>query len=321
MTPVTDLATEHAIRAWTRRHSGAWTEADEAHLVHWLAAAAEHRVAYEAVTRAWDAAGRLEGRVQRCSIARRQPLYRPLAVACTIVLLAALSIPLGRSAYSWWSGTPAHWSTPLGQPRALVLGDGTQVLLDADSEIVAQIGAGARHVSLERGEALFSVAHDAFRSFEVDSGAGRITDLGTRFDVEILSGAAHVSVLQGRVEVSTHRGGLVLGAGQGGGYDRDGAFLTLRAVDAAAGVSLGVLRQFNAEPLADVLERLRRYHRVTFIYTDPKLKDLRLSGAFRIDNLPLFLHTLSAALPVETRSLDSQRFEVSPAMHPGSHRD
>ena len=42
-----------AIQAWTRRHSGTWSEAHEKKLQTWLAATAEHREAYEKVARAW----------------------------------------------------------------------------------------------------------------------------------------------------------------------------------------------------------------------------------------------------------------------------
>jgi ferric-dicitrate binding protein FerR (iron transport regulator) len=54
-----------------------------------------------------------------------------------------------------------------------------------------------------------------------------------------------------------------------------------------------------------------RYHLVSFVFKDPELRDLRVSGTFRTDNLPLFLRTLRAALPIETVWLDAQRVEIS----------
>jgi transmembrane sensor len=164
-------------------------------------------------------------------------------------------------------------------------------------------------VALKHGEALFYVKHDPSRPFVVEAVGGAIRDIGTRFDVEIVGETVHVAVLQGQVEMSTARGRLPLGAGLAGGYDRTGAFLPVRMLDTT--VLPDDRRHFDAEPLADVLERLARHHAVTFIYTDSSLKELRVSGSFRIDDLPAFLRALSVALPIQTRFLDPTKIEVS----------
>jgi transmembrane sensor len=312
---ISDISLERAIELWTRRHSGAWTKDDDNSLKAWLDAAPQHLAAYRRVERAWHAAEQLRDRIQRTHVPRRSVPLVPLAAACGVLLLVVIAVPLERAAEHWWSGTPVDWTTPVGATRALVLSDGTKVLLDADSELVTQLGAGTRRVLLKRGEALFSVTHENLRPFEVHTAAGQIRDLGTRFDVEILAGSTHVSVLQGRVQVSTPHGELLLHAEQAGGYDGDGAFLAVRKV---GDFTPGDRREFKAEPLSDVLERLTRYHDVTFVYSEPSLKNRRVSGTFHLSNLPLFLRTLSLALQVQTRSVDPHRIEISiPPSDPG----
>src|ERR1700748_2326298 len=52
---IAEIPMRHAIRAWPRRQSGSWAEADEADLQAWLLAAPEHHEAYEKVARTWEA--------------------------------------------------------------------------------------------------------------------------------------------------------------------------------------------------------------------------------------------------------------------------
>lgn len=303
---VRDLPLERALAFFTRRHSGGpWTDADEAALQAWLSAADAHRAAYARVARAWDATGALAGHIHRGTVPRRRPLRR-LALACAALLLLAF-VPL--SSYRWWYGTPERWVTQPGEPRQLKLADGTGILMDSGTQLVVQMGAGSRQVSLLRGEAEFTVRHNPARPFEVHAAGGTIRDLGTRFHVEILGKAVHVAVWEGEVELSTPRGHLTVAAGSAGGYEQEGAFLPVAT--ATPPPPPGPQRHFDAEPLADVLERFARHHGVSFVFTDNSLKALRLSGSFRIDDLPTFLRTLSVALPIQTRTLDPQRIEIS----------
>lgn len=322
---ITDVAVEHAVRSWTRRHSGTWTEADEVELQVWLTAAPAHRAAYDKVVRVWDTTGDLGKLLPRRATAlgsevapsrTRKPARRAFITACAAACVAGVlvvsAIPLWNVGYRRWAGTSEHWTAERDKPREFVLGDGTRVLLDAGSELTTTIGWHARKVSLRRGEALFTVAHDASRPFEVAAGPGRLTDLGTRFDVEAVGGSTRVAVLDGRVGVSTARGTVVLTAGQGGGYGADGALLPSSEVDASVTLWSAGRRHFAAEPLPEVLERLTRYNNVTFVIAEPRLQTLRVSGTFRVDDLNLFLRTLGAALPLEAHWVDPQRVEIRP---------
>ena len=303
---VTELRLQQAIRTWPLRQSGSWTEDDEAKLQSWLAADPENRAAYEKVGRAWRVTGQAAGRVARDITPRR-----PYALWIAASLLAVLAYPLWITSELWWNGPRAEWSTERGQTRKIQLADGTRIVLDANSAIESRIGFRSRHIVLLRGEMLLTVAHNSTWPFTVDVGAGRITDIGTEFDIESLNGKARVSVLEGRVNVATPHGELMLAAGQTSGYDNQGALLPVSDIDGAVTIWETGQRHFNADRLSDVLERITRYHPVSFVFKEPELKDLRVSGTFRTDNLPLFLRTLRTALPIETVWLDAQRVEIS----------
>jgi transmembrane sensor len=333
---ISAISKQHAIRAWTRRHSGNWCEADEADLQKWLAADGEHREAYEKVGRAWGLAGKLKPSdagvgsgaaplgsrsTESLPAAASASFVTRAALAAGIVVLAlAIGWPLYRSGHRWWVGNQIQLATQKGQPQSFSLEDGTTVMLDADSQLTANIGARRRSVSLDHGEALFNIKHDAARPFEVVTSAGRVQDLGTRFDIEALEDSTRVSVLEGRIGVLTAKGQALLVSGQSGGYDNAGNLLPTEAFKEDTTRWSGGQRHFDHEFLDHVLERVARYHAVRFVFSDRRLRELRVSGTFRIGDLPLFLRTLAAALPIEPRYLNPRQIEIAaatPAKPPG----
>lgn len=234
------------------------------------------------------------------------------AVGTAVLLGIVLAIPAWRYIDSWWSGVPIHRIAGRGEPTKLTLKDGTRVLLDADSELVVKIGVGARRVALARGEAFFDVVHETSWPFQVEVGRGLVTALGTQFDVERLSDSSRVTVFEGRVGLKTPQGEVALSAGQSSGYENSGDLLSVNTVTRSGPFWQDGQRYFDSEPLADVVQRLARYHAVTFTFADPRLERLRVSGTFRTDDLSLFLRTLSAAFPVQARWVDSQHMEFIP---------
>ena len=322
MSAATSLA--EAIEVWTRRQSGTWNEADERQLQTWLAATAEHREAYEKVGRAWDKAGDLkhyltrdlhreyEHAGQRSMAPGRFGGVAGIAIAACLALVAlGVGFGLWPSASRWWGGPEINLVSAKGQTQSFTLEDGTQVWLDADSQLMVRIGHSSRKASLVRGEALINVTHDPERPFEVTLGIGRIQDLGTRFDIEALPDSSRIEVLEGRIGVLTPQGRALLVAGQSSGYDRSGNLQAVRSFNATAAQWSQGQRHFDREPLGDVLERLTRYHATTFVYTDPNLRNLRVSGTFRTSDQALFLRTLAGALPIEVRYLGPGRVEIA----------
>jgi transmembrane sensor len=304
-----------AIEVWTRRHSGTWNEADEQQLQTWLAATAAHREAYEKVGRAWNKAGDLKHyltRDQRSIAPARFGGVTGIAIAACLALLAlGVGSGLWPSASRWWSGPEINLVSAKGQTQSFTLEDGTQVWLDADSQLRVRIGHYSRKAALVRGEALINVPHDPERPFEITLGIGRIQDLGTRFDIEALPDSSRIEVLEGRVGVLTPQGRALLVAGQSSGYDRSGNLQAVSSFNATAAQWSQGQRHFDREPLGDVLERLTRYHATTFVYTDPNLRNLRVSGTFRTSDQALFLRTLAGALPIEVRYLGPSRVEIA----------
>lgn len=132
--------------------------------------------------------------------------WRPLAAAAVLVL--------GFVLMHEWPGTK-------GSPP-LVIESGSSVTLDFDHGAKATVYGPASVVRLGPSEArlihgrLTAVVPPAARGFAVETPAGRVVDLGTRFGV--LAAAAQnveVHVFEGQVEVRPHKNGTVpLAAGE-----------------------------------------------------------------------------------------------------------
>ncbi len=84
----------------------------------------------------------------------------------------------------------------------MTLADGSEVTMDLATEIDVRLSRGERNIKLVAGRALFDVAHDASRPFRVDTGHGKVTALGTQFQVDVDTDQVIVTLLEGSVSVS-----------------------------------------------------------------------------------------------------------------------
>ncbi|HTY03912.1 MAG TPA: FecR domain-containing protein [Rhodocyclaceae bacterium] len=288
---------QEAVRRCVARHSGEWSSADEARLAEWLAASEANRQAYERVSRTWLVAGA----VPTASTLVHRPAFAKARAAWAAVATVLLGTLIVWQADRWWNGVPQTTSSGTGQFATMALADGSEVQLDADSKVVVRVGLRRRSAEVLRGAALFTIAHDDARPFEVTAGQGRIVDLGTRFDVDFRGSSVRVQVFDGRIALHTARGEVEIPAGQGAGYDAVGALSPVTAVATTAPLWREGRLAFGDESLAEALQRLARYHPVRFEFADPTLAELRVSGTFRAGDLDGFLRTLEAGFPVHLK--------------------
>ncbi|MDT9096625.1 FecR family protein, partial [Escherichia coli] len=72
--------------------------------------------------------------------------------------------------------------TAAGQRRVLTLGDGTRIEMSGGTRLTLDHHDN-RIAALDRGQALFTVRHDAAHPFTLTAGGVAVRDLGTVFDV------------------------------------------------------------------------------------------------------------------------------------------
>ena len=114
-----------------------------------------------------------------------------------------------------WSerARPYSVETAAGQQRTVALADGSTIALAGGSRVRLD-RSDPRVATVERGEMLFRIRHDADRPFAVAVGDLRLVDLGTVFDVNAAAGRTRVAVAEGAVMVDPEGAAVRLGPGQ-----------------------------------------------------------------------------------------------------------
>jgi len=201
------------------------------------------------------------------------------------------------------------YETRIGEQRSVTLVDGSTMQLNTGSKVELAFTYGQREVHLIRGEALFTVKHDANRPFRVFTTDATIEDLGTQFDVYRHAAGTRVAVLAGKVRVSRptpSEGDPIPGQRpsvelltirQTVDVSRDGsAPLVVQTLS-----SEELLRQqawtegvinLVGESLRDAVKEINRYHRQQLVIADDELATLPVSGRFRTTDLASFLKWL-----------------------------
>jgi transmembrane sensor len=193
---------------------------------------------------------------------------------------------------------PTRFESALGELRSIPLRDSSRVTLNSSSKIEVRLGAANRVVHLIEGEALFDVAHDASRPFDVITNHAVVRAIGTSFDVYQQSGKTTITVVGGRVAVfagsSTDSGQpTLLGAGDRLAITAQGKTTVEHGVDLAA--ATGWTRHeliFQRRPLGEIAEEFNRYNRERLEIRSPELRARVITGTFRSNDAGSFISFL-----------------------------
>lgn len=221
-------------------------------------------------------------------------LWPGIAMACCAMVAAAT-----------WVINPvlSHQTTSsaVGQQLAFDLDDGSRVLLNTDTAVRFVNRLHSRELTLEKGEAMFSVVHSSVRPFHVYAGTADIRDVGTQFSVRLLPTGVSVAVLEGRVSVtpSADTPPALLTANQA--LRTDGT--TMVAVDGPQAVNAMLSWKdqrldFDNTSIVDVIGDLQRYRSKPIVLADNKAGKFRVSGGFSIADPEQLLKTLPSVAPV-----------------------
>lgn len=164
-------------------------------------------------------------------------------------------------------------STPRGKNFKLVLEDGTEVWLNAESKLhyPNRFTGRERKVELE-GEAFFHVAKDASRPFIVKSGTAETRVLGTEFNFRAYPHESrHVTLVSGSVIVSDTQkeNELRLTPGEDAPLDENDLMLIPRKVDINEYVAWKEdLFCFREAQLVEIMKAIGRWYNLAIVFTD-----------------------------------------------------
>ena len=194
------------------------------------------------------------------------------------------------------------------RPHTIVLADGSRVQMDLATQVEVDLKSSRRNLRLLQGRAIFDVAHDARRPFVVDAGGGRITALGTRFQVDRQDqGSVLVTLVEGSIalqsseqEKSDGSDRIRLVAGEQARYSRAHAAWARQDGNVMSAISWSEgFHVFSATPLSAAVKEINKYSAVKLRLADHSLDGLVLSGNFKIGDARNISVALPAVLPVQ----------------------
>ena len=248
-----------------------------------------------------------------------------LAAAASIALIAV-------AGFMWRAYERTGWheyTTDFGGLSRIVLDDGSVVNLNTNSFMRVQLTPELRHIVLERGEALFKVAHDKNRPFDVDAGNTTVRAVGTEFSVrvrepaEASDGVKDIEVLvkEGRVAIDPPKENAkpmeraaalppsmsTLSAGEAVTITATRVTTELPQMQVQKVAEADVDRKlswtegrlwFERQTLKDVVAEFNRYNRRQMVIADPAIENLRIGGGFEATDPESFIAALEKTLGV-----------------------
>ena len=239
----------------------------------------------------------------------------------------AMAAALALAAFGWWQWARPQpfaqvYATSAGGYERVVLADSSVVELNADSEILVDLAPRERRVTLVRGEAHFTVAHDTARPFVVSANGVAVRAVGTAFNIRLAATAVEVLVTEGRVSVTDPVTPAATAAPPTLLAANERALIALVHTKSAPSappapvvepIAPEAIREalswqerklvFSDTPLRDVVAQFNRRNRTQLILGDASLGERPVGGTFAADNVEGFIRLLegSGAIAVERR--------------------
>lgn len=310
-----DLAVLEAAATWyVQLNDGARDAVRQRAWQTWLQASPEHAAAWARVERLQQQWARIPQQAALSGLGAAQTQRRQVLKILGVLLAAGGSTWLASEQLPYQS-LLAQQRTGTRERRSLRLEDGTQLELNANTALDIRFDAGTRLVRLYQGEVLIQTARDpAQRPFIVQSENGSVRALGTRFSVRQLAAQTQVGVLQSAVEIRPLQLAgqpLRIKAGQQIRFD-DSSLGSIAPLPANADAWTHGMLSVDDWRLGDFIAELGRY-RPGVLRCAADVQQLKISGAFRIDDTDTVLENLSKSLPVRVRYLTRYWVSVEPA--------
>ncbi|WP_207081131.1 FecR domain-containing protein [Novosphingobium sp. KA1] len=169
-----------------------------------------------------------------------------------------------------------------GEMRQVAIAPGSSVTLNGGTKLILD-RKDSRFASLEGGEALFRVKHDAARPFTLRVGDNQVQDVGTVFNVVHSNGAVRVAVGEGEVLYNPRAEAVKLMAGEALVDGGSGGMVEVKMTDPQA---VGAWERgqliYSAAPLSQVAADLSRKLGV-FVTVEGALANRQFSGTLSLD--------------------------------------
>ncbi len=277
------------------------------------------------------------------SSGRGRKIYRlwPQFAAAVVIIFFAGYILLGTNIQRPVPETFKHFITGYGEKKSFQLPDGSQVMLNAGSDvkITQDFGISSRDIYLE-GEAFFDVKHNQSLPFIVHTKAMEVLAIGTAFNVKAYEGdrRTEASLIRGVVEVTLHdpnRRKVILKPNEKVAWEilPENNTKSQAIVEKTSNQTISVPESMNQiveqltktengdieevawkdnklvftdEPFETIAVLLERWYGVKVVFDNESIRHFRFTGTFEKEQLRMVLEILSESKPFKYKLSDSE---------------
>jgi transmembrane sensor len=189
------------------------------------------------------------------------------------------------------------------------LADGTIAFLNKNTEIIYTETKDKREVKL-KGEAFFTIKHDAEKPFVIEANQVFIKDIGTAFNVKTeANGSVEVFVESGIVDFYTEANkGIRLNAGEAGHYNAKTKTFTKDQDYVSPNIISYKTKQLNFEatPLSAVVTQLNTMYNANIEIGNEAIKNCPITVKFNDEDLNTIINIITQTLNIEANQKDGK---------------
>ena len=224
------------------------------------------------------------------------PLYKNWMFRVAAVLVLALGITFTMQNFSTETQLASN-----GKRTSFLLPDNSEVVLNAGSEIQYKKWNWKNNRNLElQGEAYFKVAKG--QKFEVKTSLGKVTVLGTQFNVKARKNRFDITCFEGRVKVNYKDKEIILTHGQSVTFENGNQINTTATVQKPEWLENKIA--FSKEKLPNIIDEIQRQYDVTISIKSGYSNEL-FTGKIPTDNLDIALQIIATTYNLESKKIDA----------------
>jgi transmembrane sensor len=333
---------------WVSRIDRGLTPEEKSEIRQWASISSTHAIELKLAAEFWDETSVLQELsslfpIQFTENDDKNNYWVPaFAVACSAVFIALILtfLPIKTDNQELVENKKSHsqntYATSVGENRSFRLPDGSVAHLNTDSELSIDYTPEVRRLSLLRGEVHFDVSHDATRPFSVEADTLSVTAIGTAFNIELGKGDIQLLVTDGKVLVTEQHvelsgndvallrsdtneaDNLIMSSGEKAlltvnnvkKADIQTERMTLADVQKELAWQQGML-VFQGEPLATVLQEIKRYNDINFDLSDESLGNIQVAGYFKAGDIEGLISTLESNFAIQHVRTEPKRITLS----------
>lgn len=226
------------------------------------------------------------------------PLYKKWMFRAAAIFVLVLAVTFAVKDF-----VPKTETAGFGEKNTFLLPDNSQVVLNSGSEINYKKWnwQNKRRLELD-GEAYFRVSKG--RRFEVQTNLGKVSVLGTQFNVRARKNRFDVTCYEGRVKVNFENTQIILTHGQSVTFQNGKQYNT--SINSSRPEWMNNQILFNKENIKNLLDEVQRQYNITIVLNTKDTTSL-FTGKLPANDLETALQIISTTYHLKAKKVSEKK--------------